>query len=207
MARCYSSVFNRFSGQIGRVIYYHVGDKLYMRTSPGQVKDCRSELQLYYRERMRGTVTFYGVVRQTLLALVWQAVGRRKKRSAYNLFVQANIRAFNGTALLYDLVRFSSGSLGLPHDLQACREGDKVRLTWRNEKMLSDERLADELWCVVMTEDKDFRIIEPGETGATRENEIAEVELTTEERGKVHFYCFFGSAGRDDFSENLHFGF
>ena len=71
--------------------------------------------------------------------------------------------------------------------------------------MLSDERLADELWCVVMTEDKDFRIIEPGETGATRENEIAEVELTTEERGKVHFYCFFGSAGRDDFSENLHF--
>ena len=77
MARCYSRIFNRFSGRIGKVIYYQVGDNLYARRAPGEVKDCRSELQLYYRERMRGTVTFYGVVRQTLLALVWQAVGRR----------------------------------------------------------------------------------------------------------------------------------
>ena len=205
MARCYSSVFNCFSGQIGRVIYYQVGDKLYMRTSPGQVKDCRSELQLYYRERMRGTVTFYGVVRQTLLALVWQAVGRRKKRSAYNLFVQANIRAFNGTSLLYDLVRFSSGSLGLPHDFRAYREGDKVRLTWKNEEMQSDERKEDELWCVVMMEDKNFRIAGPEETGAVRADKAAVIELASEERETVHLYCFFGAAGRDDFSENLHF--
>ncbi len=205
MARYQSKGFNRFSGRVGNVIYYKMRGVFYARASPVEVKDCRSELQLYYRERMRGTATFYGVVRQTLLALVWQAVWQRKNRSAYNLFVQANIRAFNGTALLYDLVRFSSGGLGLPHDLQACREGDKVRLTWRNEDMLSDERLADELWCVVMTEDKNFRIIGPGETGAIRGDELVEIELTNEERGKVHFYCFFGSAGRDDFSENLHF--
>lgn len=28
------------------------------------MKDCRSELQLYYRERMRKTATFYGVIRR-----------------------------------------------------------------------------------------------------------------------------------------------
>ena len=204
MARYQSKGFNRFSGRVGNVIYYKMRGEFYARASPAEVKDCRSELQLYYRERMRGTATFYGVVRQTLLALVWQAVGRRKKRSAYNLFVQANIRAFNGTALLYDLVRFSSGSLGLPHDLQACREGDKVRLTWRNEKMLSDERLADELWCVVMMEDMRFRIVTPEAIGSVRRDESAEIELS-EERGKrIHLYCFFGSINRCDFSENLH---
>ena len=53
MACCYSNLFNRLSGRVGRVIYYQVGDHLYARAAPGKVKDCRSELQLYYRERMR----------------------------------------------------------------------------------------------------------------------------------------------------------
>ena len=61
MACCYSNLFNRLSGRMGRVIYYQVGDHLYARAAPGEVKDCRSELQLYYRERMRKTATFYGV--------------------------------------------------------------------------------------------------------------------------------------------------
>ena len=60
MACCYSNLFNRLSGRMGRVIYYQVGDHLYARAAPGEVKDCRSELQLYYRERMRKTATFYG---------------------------------------------------------------------------------------------------------------------------------------------------
>lgn len=68
MACCYSNLFNRLSGRVGRVIYYQVGDHLYARAAPGEVKDCRSELQLYYRERMRKTATFYGVIRQTWLA-------------------------------------------------------------------------------------------------------------------------------------------
>ena len=55
MACCYSNLFNRLSGRVGRVIYYQVGDHLYARAAPGEVKDCRSELQLYYRERMRKT--------------------------------------------------------------------------------------------------------------------------------------------------------
>jgi hypothetical protein len=205
MARCQSKGFNRFSGRVGNVIFYKMRGEFYARASPTEVRDCRSELQLYYRERMRGTAMFYGVVRQTLLALVWQAVGRRKNRSAYNLFVQANIRAFNGAALLYNLVRFSSGSLALPGDLQAYRDGSKIRLTWKNEEVVSDERLGDELWCVVMTEDKNFRIIEPRETGGIREDEAAEIEIVGEEGGKVHLYCFFGTMGRDDFSENVHF--
>ena len=47
MACCYSNLFNRLSGRVGRVIYYQVGDHLYARAAPGKVKDCRSELQLY----------------------------------------------------------------------------------------------------------------------------------------------------------------
>lgn len=205
MARCYSGLFNRFSGRIGKVVFYHVGDRMYAKTYPEHVKDCCSELQLYYRERMRSTVTFYGVIRHTLLARVWQAMGRRKNRSAFNLFLQANMRAFNGTALLHDLVRFSSGSLGLPHELEAYRDGNRVRLTWKNEGMWSNGRLEDELWCVVMTENMNFRIIGPEDTGAVREDEVAEIALTDEERGKVHVYCFFGTVERDDFSENGHF--
>ncbi|MEI3421504.1 MAG: hypothetical protein V8R91_10895 [Butyricimonas faecihominis] len=75
MACCYSSLFNRLSGRMGRVIYYQVGDHRYARAAPGEVKDCRSELQLYYRERMRKTATFYGVIRQTWLARIWQMLG------------------------------------------------------------------------------------------------------------------------------------
>ena len=78
-------------------------------------------------------------------------------------------------------------------------------MTWKYEEVVSDERLGDELWCVVMTEDKNFRIIEPRETGGIREDEAAEIEIVGEEGGKVHLYCFFGTMGRDDFSENVHF--
>ena len=108
MACCYSNLFNRLSGRVGRVIYYQVGDHLYARAAPGKVKDCRSELQLYYRERMRKTATFYGVIRQTWLARIWQMLGVVERRSGYTLFLQANMRAFNGEGLLYDLVHFSA---------------------------------------------------------------------------------------------------
>ena len=77
-------------------------------------------------------------------------LGVVERRSGYNLFLQANMRAFNGEGLLYDLVHFSAGNLFLPSELQGCREGDKVRLTWKNEYVVREERLGDELWCVVM---------------------------------------------------------
>ena len=38
MACCYSNLFNRLSGRVGRVIYYQVGDHLYARAAPGKVK-------------------------------------------------------------------------------------------------------------------------------------------------------------------------
>ena len=39
MACCYSNLFNRLSGRVGRVIYYQVGDHLYARAAPGEVED------------------------------------------------------------------------------------------------------------------------------------------------------------------------
>ena len=36
MACCYSNLFNRLSGRVGRVIYYQVGDHLYARAAPGK---------------------------------------------------------------------------------------------------------------------------------------------------------------------------
>ena len=191
------------SGRMGNVIFSTLRGVPYVKARPEQVKDSRSELQLYYRERMRSTVTFYGIIRQTVLARVWKMTGQQKNRSAYNLFVQANIRAFDGMSLLHELVRFSSGDLYLPNHVRAYREEDKVRLTWENEDVVSDERLKDELWCVVMTGEKEFRVIGPEETKSTREDKTAEIGLPGE-RGKVHLYCFFGTANREVFSENLH---
>ena len=204
MARCYSSLLNRLSGRMERVIYYQVGDRLYARATPGQVKDCRSELQLYYRERMRKTATFYGVIRQTWLARVWQMLGKMERRSGYSLFLQTNMRAFNGEELLYDHGHFSAGNLLLPSGLRGCRAGDKVRLTWKNENVVRGERLRDELWCVVMTEDMRFRIVTPELIGYVRQDEEAEIELTEEQGKRVHLYCFFGAVNKCDFSEDLH---
>jgi len=153
---------------------------------------------------MRKTATFYGVIRQTWLARIWQMLGVVERRSGYTLFLKANMRAFNGEGLLYDLVHFSAGNLFLPRELQGCREGDKVRLTWKNENVVREERLGDELWCVVMMEDMRFRIVTPEAIESVRRDESAEIELS-EERGKrIHLYCFFGSINRCDFSENLH---
>lgn len=205
MARCYSKEFGGFSGRVGNVIFYKRKGEFYARAYPAEVKDRRSELQLFNRERMRHSATFYGIVKLTQLARVWQVAGWRNNRSAYNLFVQANIRAFNGTTLLYELVHFSLGSLCPPRDMQAYREGNKIRLTWKNDGLLSGERLGDELWCVVMTEDKNFRVVEPGEIESLRGEESAEIKLSEEPGEKVHLYCFFGSVGMDDFSENLYF--
>ena len=131
-------------------------------------------------------------------------LGVVERRSGYTLFLKANMRAFNGEGLLYDLVHFSAGNLFLPRELQGCREGDKVRLTWKNENVVREERLGDELWCVVMMEDMRFRIVTPEAIGSVRRDESSEIELS-EERGKrIHLYCFFGSINRCDFSENLH---
>ena len=129
-------------------------------------------------------------------------LGVVERRSGYNLFLQANMRAFNGEGLLYDLVHFSAGNLFLPSELQGCREGDKVRLTWKNENVVREERLGDELWCVVMMEDKNFRIAGPEETGAVRADKAAVIELASEERETVHLYCFFESPDGKRFSNS-----
>ena len=84
------------------------------------------------------------------------------------------MRAFNGEGLLYDLVHFSAGNLFLPRELQGCREGDKVRLTWKNENVVREERLGDELWCVVMMEDMRFRIVTPEAIESVRRDESAD---------------------------------
>jgi len=153
---------------------------------------------------MRRTATFYGVIRQTWLARVWQMLGKMERRSGYSLFLQTNMRAFNGEGLLYDLVHFSAGNLLLPSGFRGCRAGDKVRLTWKNEDVVRGERLRDELWCVVMTEDMRFRIVTPELIGYVRQDEEAEIELTEEQGKRVHLYCFFGAVNKCDFSEDLH---
>lgn len=195
-----------FSGRIGDLIFYRSGGKEFVRRCSRGRRDAQTPGQLLQRQRMRGVVKMYQALRATFVHRVWQQLAQMYSLSAYQLFIQHNIRAFDGRGgIIFDRLHFSAGILPLPANLSAERTGPtEVKLTWQNPGVFPREKMSDRLVVVVVGEDTAFYLPGPESVNACRGAQQALLSLQERETPS-HLYCFFASANGQEFSDNVYF--
>ena len=198
------SLFDCFSGKLGNVVLYTRFGKGFVRMCRTRVNNPRTELQMFYRARLRRVNTFYSAVRQTPLAEIWRIAAREVNTGANVLFNKMNIRAFNGEkGIFYDRLHFTAGSLPLAEEMRVRRLSEReVLLTWKNIAVLNKDRKWDRLLVIVMMENDLFDVILPKVPGSMRWDEEAVVCLPEGTKEVKYLYCAFVSGNWDKCSDN-----
>lgn len=198
------SLFNRFSGKLGNVVLYTRYGKEFVRVCPARVKNPRTELQMFYRARLRMVNMFYSVIRESPLVRIWRLAAREVNTGSNLLFYKMNIRAFNGDkGFFYDRLHFTVGSLPLAEGMRVSRlSANEVLLSWENAVVLSEERKKDGLLVVAMMANALFDVFLPERVGCCREDGKVVLRLPEKAVGAKYLYCAFLSAEGDKCSCN-----
>lgn len=207
MARTKSFPGLILSGKIGNLVFVQHGDEVIVRTLPERRKpDSWSEKQLQQRKRFQAARLFYNSVRENVVNPIWK-LSATKKLTAYNLFLKANLGAFdkNGELADYSRLHFSTGPLPLPQQLTAARSTDnpgQVIVRWNPEAQSKAELANDELLCVWAREGQRLG---PIATGSVRGEGQRILEHPSVEAGESwNLYLFFRNKNHTSYSDDKH---
>ena len=129
-------------GRRGNVIYYERAGRLYMRryAIPGKKRkwetEGRSPGQKAAVVRFKAVQMFYAEYVKQVSCEVWRTIARARGKMAPNLFNSMNFNCFDGQGEMVDFerFRFTEGVLALPREIRIVREGNRFRVTWREER-------------------------------------------------------------------------
>ncbi|WP_430972510.1 DUF6266 family protein [Sunxiuqinia rutila] len=207
MARTNTPPGSYLSGKAGNLVFVQNGDEVIVRSLPKPRKpESWSEKQQQQRKRFQAARLFYTEVRDQVVTPIWKLSATRKL-TAYNLFLKANLGAFdkNGELADYSRLHFSMGSLPLPLQLNASRTveaPDKVTIRWNPTPQTKAESNSDELLCMWA---KPNQQIGPVATASFREDGqsmLALPETTDEEAWNL--YLFFKNSSGTSYSNDKH---
>jgi len=207
MARTNTPPGAYLSGKAGNLVFVQNGDEVIVRSLPKRRKaGSWSEKQQQQRKRFQAAQAFYSSVRDSVVIPIWKLAATRKL-TAYNLFLKANLGAFdkNGELADYSRLHFSTGTLPLPQQLTAVRtadDGSKVKVSWNPERQTKAESGDDELLCVWANPS---HRIGPMATDSFRADGQCTLDLP-ETAGEESFnlYLFFGNSSKTSYSADKH---
>jgi len=196
------------SGKLGNLVFVQQGDEVIVRTAPRKRKpDSWSEKQLAHRARFQAVNRYYQSWREQVVKPIWNQAATAKQ-TGYNLFIKANMPAFDASGTIgdYSLLHFSTGALALPQALTASRTEDSpdiVRLSWKTDCLTRMEHANDELLLVLLQEEERRG---PITTGAQRQDGSYELQLPPTPPDKPwHAYLFFRNAAHRIYSPDKYF--
>ena len=205
MARTNTPPGAYLSGKAGNLVFVQNGDEVIVRSLPKRRKpDSWSEKQLQQRKRFQAARTLYSAVRDSVVNPIWKLAATRKL-TAYNLFMKANLGAFdkNGELADYSRLHFSMGPLPLPQQLTAVKTVDdpvKVAISWNPELQTKAEAGDDELLCVWASPN---HRIGPVGTGSLRHD--GQCMLALPATGDAwNLYLFFRNSSGISYSDDKH---
>ncbi|MCW0483114.1 DUF6266 family protein [Gaoshiqia sediminis] len=208
MARTKSFPGLYLSGKIGNLVFVPYGDEVIVRSLPERRKPGSwSEKQQQQRKRFQAARVFYNSVRESVVIPIWK-LSATKKLTAYNLFLKANLGAFdkNGELADYSRLHFSTGPLPQPQQLTAARSADnssQVVLCWNPEAQSKAESAGDELLCMWAREGQ---LLGPIATGSIRSEGQSILEHPSVEGGESwNLYLFFRNKNHTSYSDDKHF--
>ena len=207
MARIHGTIGGHLSGKLDGLVFVKVGDKTYVRTAPERRKDSWSPKQEQHRRRFQAFTRFYRMHRGNIVQPIWN-LSATKQQTGYNLFMKANLPAFNADGSDFDpsLLHYSTGPLDLPQNLMLHRDELNpmmVHVSWNPECITRQERPDDEL---LIVRGGSYRAIGPIETAAQRKAGSCTFDFTDRlKEGPWDLYLFFVSADRKKYSPDKHF--
>lgn len=207
MARIDNHIFTQLKGRIAGMVFFTRWGQTYVRKVAGKVSVSRTPLQQLQRSRMSSAVTLYGVIRPTILVTAWQEAARGKACSGYNLFIQKNIRVFDGQGCITDYTRlhFTAGCLPVCDCPVAVYDPQEqtVQLRWENRSPLSKMRMTDLLGMVVLYEDDGFILFTPAQLQCRRSECAARFSLPAAKHPPRWVYVFFTDTDEKIFSDDI----
>jgi len=187
------------SGKIGNVVI--AGDIVRIKSAKRSANSW-SEDQKSQRGRVTAVAKLYRSLRTKVVAPIWKK-NIIEGLTAYNQFVQSNIKAFNKSGELADPGKLclSRGVLYNPFEISVVTKGVKgIALKWQSDSLDSQEREKDELLAVFFN-GKNFSGVT--DLNTVRSNDSASVVYPEGFSRNDYMYVFFGSRKRDKFSDSI----
>lgn len=195
-------------GKIGDIVFYTRNGQTYARKAPCRKSAsvpgaCRPAVNMF----TQASAT-YRFLPEQLLG-VWKIAARGIAASGRNFFIKMNFHAFpaEGKVPYYELLKFSSGSLPLPLQMQTIADnvGEFCRLQWDTSALLPCTSPEDRLWVVELHTDNPLVICLVDGIVALRSDGSCVFPLRHELGRETHLYCFFSSPGATAFSDCKYF--
>jgi hypothetical protein len=198
----------RMSGKIGKFVFYQMNGKTHVRRATGKQDPAKfTEKQLNNRKRFPALVGHARGLRETIIKPIWDRAARQKKISGYGLFLKDNNPAFDAIGQVPDptLLHFSTGSNYLPQMLTAAVKPENpgsVTVEWDfNESWISERYEDDCLMCVHYPREA----IKMINTGFTRKDKKASIELPLTEEKELYLFLFFWNKYKNIYSPDKAF--
>lgn len=205
MARIAGGIAAKASGKLGPVVVVQRGETSYIRTAPVYTKHSWTPAQLKHRERFKRVSAFVQTCQHNVIVPIWNKIARYK--SGRNLFLKANMAAFDSDGLLADrsLLHFSEGILALPFHLALSKTADEpltFSVSWQTDSLSNMKTVNDELMAVVAL---DGRFTAPQPLGLQRASGGGTLVLNEKADEVKGIYLFFATAHRKSFSPDRYF--
>lgn len=201
--------FKGMRGKLGDLIFYMVGDEVYVRTQGERDEKNYSSEYFGFQERMSSVSILFRAIQSVALFGIWQAAAKERGSKGYNLFVKHNIYAFTDEGVISDFskLRLTVGSLELPDRMRVERSGpDEWTLTWEQLSWHSAAREGDRLRVLMMEGDGEVFTVECVPIAEVCRSECRAVICRPPEYSEYRqLYCYFASADEGSFSESKHF--
>ncbi len=195
-------------GKIGNVVFVQNGDQVIVRAAQAKrKKESWSEKQQQHRSRFKAVIDHYQQLKNRIVSPIWDLAATHNLTS-YNLFLKANLPAFDNNGVLSDfsLLHYSIGSLPLPQRLSAVREESnpqEILISWNTELITKAEMPNDELLYVLVHGEE---TLGPVATGARRSDGMFRLQCPDQTDGEsCHLYLFFSNQARSHYSEDKYF--
>ena len=197
------------SGKVEGLVYVQLNGQTITRKAPKHKKDSWTPRMLQNQQRFREVNSFCGQFKYSVIPQIWNAAA--EKMSGYAFFLKSNMAAFAPDGSLGDAkkLRFSTGHLSWPEGFEARRseaDANTIEVNWLKEFHVGGIHLRDELM-VISAVDGQYSDITA--TGIERSAVSGSFELPAsplpQAPGLLHFYLFFGSKDRRDYSPSVCF--
>lgn len=195
------------SGRHGEFVYVQRGNSYFVRAYVPHLRKKRTEDQIKGQNRFTQCGKLYHKLEDEVKQILKTCM-TGNSQSGRNLFISMNYHAMatDSNEVVCERLQFSRGRLQLPRNMEAVYQGDgQWELTWENLDWETDVKGNDRLYIIEYHTDPYLcpRLIRTVE--AVRSDGRAHfAPYHGRQTEEVHFYCFFGRAGQQSFSDTVY---
>lgn len=190
----------RLSGLLGGLV---IADKQ-VRTRPRKRKPGEwSEAQKAQRTRYSAVIELYRRLKDILVQPVWSH-STTKGITAYNLFLGANLHAFDTDGKIKDptMLKMSIGELPRPYNMEAIIDASdfsRLKIIWENDVSINSDRKQDHLVAMFFN-GTNFTV--PISTDFLRKDKSASLEIPEGFNSGSYVFIFFGNREKNAYCES-----